>query len=62
MLDRGLKSIGSDAVRSAISDAGLTNEDIEAAFVGNAAAGLVTGQECIRGQVVLRAAGIGKIP
>ncbi|HQW51821.1 MAG TPA: thiolase family protein, partial [Tepidiformaceae bacterium] len=32
------------------------------AYVGNAAAGLVTGQECIRGQVVLRSAGIGKIP
>lgn len=62
MLDRGLKSIGSEAIRTAISDAGLTNDDIEAAFVGNAAAGLVTGQECIRGQVVLRSAGIGKIP
>ncbi len=61
-MDRGLKSIGAEAVRAAIADAGLQNSDIEAAFVGNAAAGLVTGQECIRGQVILRSAGIGKIP
>ncbi|MGB4864164.1 MAG: thiolase family protein [Tepidiformaceae bacterium] len=62
MLDRGLKSIGAEAVDAAIKNAGMTNSDIEAAFVGNAAAGLVTGQESIRGQVVLRSAGIGKIP
>lgn len=62
MLDRGLKSIGAEAVQAAINDSGLEAKDIEAAFVGNAAAGLVTGQECIRGQVVLRSAGIGKIP
>lgn len=62
MLDRGLKSIGAEAVNAAIADAGMTASGIEAAYVGNAAAGLVTGQECIRGQVVLRSAGIGKIP
>lgn len=62
MLDRGLKSIGAEAVEAAIRDAGIQSSQIEAAFVGNAAAGLVTGQECIRGQVVLRSAGIGKIP
>lgn len=62
MLDRGLKSIGAEAVEAALRDAGMMGADIEAAFVGNAAAGLVTGQECIRGQVVLRSAGIGKIP
>lgn len=61
-LDRGLKSLGSEAVRAAIEDAGIQPGDIEAAYVGNAAAGLVTGQESIRGQVILRSAGIGKIP
>ncbi len=61
-LDRGLKSIGAEAVTAAIEDAGLDKSDLEAAYVGNAAAGLVTGQECIRGQVVLRDAGIGRIP
>ena len=36
--------------------------DLEAAYVGNAAAGLITGQECIRGQVILRSIGLGKLP
>lgn len=62
MLDRGMKSIGGEAIEAAIKDAGIQASDIEAAYVGNAAAGLVTGQECIRGQVVLRSVGIGKIP
>jgi acetyl-CoA acetyltransferase len=61
-LDKGLKAIGADAITGAIQDAGLENKDIQAAWVGNAAAGLVTGQECIRGQVVLRNVGIGQIP
>ena len=35
---------------------------LEAAYVGNAVAGLVTGQEMIRGQVILRPLGIEGIP
>ncbi len=62
MLDSGLKAIGAEAVQAALKDAGIQPADIEAAFVGNAAAGLVTGQESIRGQVVLRSIGIGRIP
>lgn len=61
-LDEGLKAIGGEAVRAALADAGLEAGDLEAAFVGNAAAGLVTGQESIRGQVILRDMGIGRIP
>ncbi|MBT4523055.1 MAG: thiolase family protein, partial [Halieaceae bacterium] len=61
-LDRGLKSIGAEAVEAALKDAGIEKSDLQAAWVGNAAAGLVTGQECIRGEVVLRSIGIGKIP
>ncbi len=61
-METGLKALGGDAIVQAIEDAGIDKADIEAAFVGNAAAGLLTGQECIRGQVVLRAIGIGKIP
>jgi acetyl-CoA acetyltransferase len=61
-LELGLKAIGAEAVRTAIADAGIRLEDIEAAYVGNAAAGLVTGQECIRGQVILRSLGVGRIP
>jgi acetyl-CoA acetyltransferase len=61
-LDTGLKALGAEAVQAALKDAGLEASALEAAYVGNAAAGLVTGQECIRGQVILRGIGIGKIP
>jgi acetyl-CoA acetyltransferase len=61
-MDRGLKSLGTDAVRSALDDAGIEADTLEAAYVGNAAAGLVTGQESIRGQVVLRDMGLGRLP
>jgi acetyl-CoA acetyltransferase len=53
-METGLKALGAEAVRSAIDDAGIELDAIEAAYVGNAAAGLVTGQESIRGQVILR--------
>ena len=46
----------------ALSSAGTDKSKLEVAIVGNAAAGLITGQECIRGQVVLREMGIGGIP
>ncbi len=61
-LDTGLKALGGEAVTTALADAGLSQGDIEAAWVGNAAAGVVTGQECIRGEVVLRGIGMGKLP
>jgi acetyl-CoA acetyltransferase len=61
-LDLGLKALGALAVRSALADAGIDAVDLEAAWVGNAAAGLITGQESIRGQVILRSMAIGKIP
>ncbi len=61
-LETGLKALGAEAVQKALADAGIGQDDLEAAWVGNAAAGLVTGQESIRGEVVLRSIGIGKIP
>ncbi|MFQ5514462.1 MAG: thiolase family protein [Myxococcota bacterium] len=61
-LETGLKKLGAQAVRAALEDAGLSLGDLEAAYVGNAAAGVVTGQESIRGQVILRSLGLGKIP
>jgi len=61
-LDEGLKAIGGQAVTAGLADAGITGADLEAASVGNAAGGLITGQESIRGQVVLRGIGLGKLP
>jgi len=60
--DKGLKQLGAEAVDAALRDAGLTGADLDAAYVGNCAAGIVTGQESIRGQVILDPMGIGKIP
>ena len=61
-MDRGLKSLGAEAVQAALADAGVEAKALEAAYVGNAAAGLVTGQESIRGQVILRSIGLGRLP
>ena len=61
-LDIGLKALGAEAVQSAVADAGVALGDLDAAFVGNAAAGLITGQESIRGEVVLRSIGVGCLP
>lgn len=62
MMDRGMKSTGGEAIEAAIADAGLEKTDIQAAWMSNAAAGVLTGQECIRGQIVLRGVGMGAIP
>jgi acetyl-CoA acyltransferase len=61
-IDRSLKDLGREAVEGALSSAGIDKSNIEAAMVGNAAAGLITGQECVRGQVILREMGFGDIP
>jgi acetyl-CoA acetyltransferase len=61
-LDRSMKDLAREAVVAALDSAGMEKKAIEAAVVGNAVAGLITGQECIRGQVVLREMGIGGIP
>jgi acetyl-CoA acyltransferase len=57
-----LRELAAGAVSEALGDAGVEVAEIEAAYVGNAAAGLVTGQEMIRGQVALRPLGIEGIP
>jgi len=60
--DKSLKQLGGEPVLEAVKDAGIELSDIEAAYVGNCAAGTVTGQESIRGQVILSSIGLGKIP
>src|SRR3989304_1893262 len=60
--DKGLKELTNEAVTAALDSAGMDKGALEAAVVGNAAAGLITGQECVRAQVVLREMGIDKIP
>jgi acetyl-CoA acetyltransferase len=59
---RSLRELAAAATTDALRDAGLDVRAIEAAYVGNAVGGLVTGQEMIRGQVMLRPIGIEGIP
>jgi crotonobetaine/carnitine-CoA ligase len=49
-----LKGLAGEAIREALADAGLTRADLELAYMGNAAGGVVQGQEMISGQVALR--------
>src|SRR2546421_3651 len=57
-----LRELAAGAVSAALEDADLGVEQVQAAYVGNAVAGLLTGQEMIRGQVLLRPLGIESIP
>jgi len=61
-LDRNLKSLVAEAVNAAMKDAGINKDQLQGVWVGNASQGVLTGQESIRGQVVMRAMGIGGIP
>jgi acetyl-CoA acyltransferase len=61
-LDRGLRDLAEEAVRNTLEDTGIDIKDIQAAYVSNSVAGLITGQETIRGQVVLRRTGLMGIP
>src|ERR1022692_4915041 len=60
--DRGVRSLAEEAVGDALKDAGVAPKEIEAVFFSNAIAGLITGQEMIRGQVALRNTGILGVP
>jgi acetyl-CoA acetyltransferase len=61
-LDRSLGSLAADAVAAALTDAGLTPGDVEQAVFSNAAEGVLSGQEMIRGQVALKGTGLAGIP
>src|SRR6266568_9544942 len=61
-LDKGLRELAEEAVSNTIEDAGIDIKDIQTAYVANSVAGLITGQETIRGQVVLRHTGLMGIP
>ena len=61
-LDSTLKGLAGEAICEAMEDAGIEPGDIQAAYMANAAGGVVLGQEMISGQVALRELGIGRIP
>lgn len=57
-VDRSISSLAQDAVDEALGDAGCAADAIDAAVFSNAAAGIITGQEMIRGQCALRDSGL----
>lgn len=61
-LDRNLKSICEEAVREALADSRIEASQVDCVFFANAAAGVVTGQEMIRGQAALRNTGLMGLP
>ena len=60
--DKALKDIAYPAVWNALDDAGVKPPDLDVAYVGNSLGGLLTGQEGVRGQVLLQHSGISGIP
>jgi len=61
-LERSLQDLAYEPIWNAIHESDVDPRDLDIAFIGNAYAGLITGQESVRGQVVMREAGITKIP
>lgn len=51
--DTPLKDLADEAVDGALRDAGISADDVGMVFFANSVAGLVSGQESIRGQVTL---------
>jgi acetyl-CoA acyltransferase len=61
-MEKPLKAIAYPAIWGALNDAGVEPADLQAAYVGNSLGGLLTGQEGVRGQVVLQYSGITGVP
>jgi acetyl-CoA acyltransferase len=53
-LPRSVRSLAEEALQKVVSDAAISQSDIETVYFANALSGLVTGQETVRGQVALR--------
>jgi acetyl-CoA acyltransferase len=60
--DESLRTLAAAAVSGVLADAGCSPDEIDMVFFGNAAEGLLTGQESIRGQVVLQETGLDGKP
>jgi acetyl-CoA acetyltransferase len=58
--DKSLKEIATTAALGALDEAQLDVRQVQAAFCANAYAGLLTGQESIRGETWLRSIGLGR--
>lgn len=59
---RSVKDLTRQAVTEALTDAGLTRGDVEAAYFGNTCQGVFEGQVVVGGQMALRSMGFEAIP
>lgn len=59
--DTSLKDLSAAAINDALDDAGITMNDVQAVFFGNVAAGIMYGQNSIRGETVTHHMGAGAI-
>ncbi|HBX24185.1 MAG TPA: thiolase [Desulfotomaculum sp.] len=60
--DKSIKELAREATWKAIKDAGVNPRDINVIYCGNAVDGLLSGQEDVRGQVVMRYVGLAGKP
>jgi acetyl-CoA acetyltransferase len=60
--EKPLKALAYPAIWNALDDAGVSVADVNVAYIGNSLGGLLTGQEGVRGQVVLQHSGLTGIP
>lgn len=60
--EKSIKDLVRESVTETLKDAGIDKALLEAAYVGSAAPGIMTGQEQIKAQVTLSAMGIDTIP
>jgi acetyl-CoA acetyltransferase len=57
-----LNDLAETAINEALQDAGIDKKALNAAYMGNAAGAVITGQVCVPGQIALRRMGIDRIP
>ena len=60
--DKSVKELTNEAVSTALTDAGATMGDVEAAWFSNTRQGMMEGQNTVRGQCALRSMGFESIP
>ena len=60
--DRSHASLVAEATRQALGDAGAPTGDVQFVYYSNTAAGLMTGQESVRGQHAVRGTGLEGVP
>lgn len=60
--DQSLSQLAGQAIAAALADAGISPEEVQAAYVANSMASVTTGQVAVVGQAVLRPLGYSAIP